>query len=166
MNADYFRTLFGYHYWVRDRILAQVAQLTQEEYVAPRALDYGNIRATFVHALSAEAGYLARWEGRSLEGRINEETVPTTAALQERWDIQQTQMKDYLARLTDAEVNREIHQVSARTGQESVTPLWALMTQLIVHGTQHRAEIALAITQLGHSPGDLDFTLYLREHPA
>jgi uncharacterized damage-inducible protein DinB len=44
--------------------------------------------------------------------------------------------------------------------------MWALMTQAIIHKTQHRSEIAFMVTQLGYSPGDLDFSRYVRERDA
>ncbi len=163
MDAEYFRTLFGYHYWARDRVLDQVAKLTQDEYAAPRPLDYGSLRATLVHALSAEAGYLARWDEKPVDSPINEEAVPTAGALRDRWAAQEQKMNAFLKDLTDEGTRREIRQVSARTGQESVNPIWALMAQIVNHGTQHRSEVALIITQLGYSPGDLDITRYLRE---
>jgi uncharacterized damage-inducible protein DinB len=35
--------------------------------------------------------------------------------------------------------------------------LWQLMAHVALHSTQHRAEAAMALTELGHSPGDLDY---------
>lgn len=162
MDADYFRALFGHSYWARDKILEQVAQLSQEDYVAPRALDYGSVRATLVHNLSAEAGYLARLRGEQLEPPINEESVPTVAALRERWEVEQEKSQPYLTQLADADLKGEFRQVSPRTGEETVNTVWWLLAQCLNHSTQHRSEVALAITQLGHSPGDLDVIRYLR----
>jgi uncharacterized damage-inducible protein DinB len=165
VDADYFRFLFGYMYWVRDRILDQVVQLSQEEYVAPRSLDYGSIRATLVHAMGAEVRYLSLWDGKPPETPVNEETVPTAEALRARWAEQEQKMQVFLAGLTDEDCGRDIRQVSGRTGQETVTPLWVMMAQALSHNTQHRSEVALHITQLGHSPGDLDVSRYYRLQP-
>lgn len=41
VTVDYYRWLYDYSYWARDRVLAQVAKLDQDAYIAPRALDYG-----------------------------------------------------------------------------------------------------------------------------
>jgi uncharacterized damage-inducible protein DinB len=166
MDADYFRALFGHTYWARDKILDQVAALTHEEYTAARPLDYGSIRATLVHNLSAEAGYLARLQGRQLETPINEETLPTFDALRERWNAEQENAQSFLANLTDADLTRQFEQVSARTGEKTINPVWWLLAQCLNHSTQHRSEVALTITQLGHSPGDLDVIRFLRAQSA
>lgn len=163
MTADYFRTMFGYTSWAWHRVLDQVAQISQEEYVAARFRDYGSIRATVVHALAAEVRYLSVWKGEPAAARLDEGTVPTVADLRKVWAEQEKAMEAFLAGLTDQDCLRAITQVSGRTGQESTSPLWLLMTQAVTHHMQHRSEIALQITQLGHSPGDLDVTLYFRE---
>jgi uncharacterized damage-inducible protein DinB len=163
VNAEYFRTMFAYTAWAWRRVLDQVAQVSQDDYVGSRFRDYASMRAILVHALAAEMRYLSVWKDEPLGERPDEATVPTVAELRKVWTAQEQAMAAFLAGLTDQDCLRAVKQVSARDGSESVTPLWLLMTQAVNHHTQHRSEIALMVTQLGHSPGDLDVTRYYRE---
>lgn len=92
VTADYYRWLFDYSYWARDRVLAQVSKLDQDGYVAPRALDYGTVRGTLVHWLARETIWLDRWEGRP-DSSIGETDLPTLEALQERWTREEAKTK-------------------------------------------------------------------------
>ena len=163
MSAEYFRTIFGHTFWAWNRVLDQVAQVSQDDYVAKPLRDYGSMRATAVHALAASMRYLSIWTNESVGTRPEEATVSTVADLRKVWAEHETAMAAFLAGLTDADCERSITQVSARTGEKSTSPLWLLMAQAINHHAQHRSEIALEVTQLGHSPGDLDVTRYYRE---
>ncbi|MCB0024762.1 MAG: hypothetical protein KDD91_17125, partial [Caldilinea sp.] len=40
---------------------------------------------------------------------------------------------------------------------------WHCLLHVVNHGTYHRGETAALLTGLGHSPGELDFTVYLLE---
>jgi uncharacterized damage-inducible protein DinB len=39
-------------------------------------------------------------------------------------------------------------------------PLWQQLINQVNHATQHRSEVAVILTECGHSPGDLDFLVY------
>jgi uncharacterized damage-inducible protein DinB len=160
--ADHFRTVFAHSYWAWNRVLDQVAQISQDDYTAPRMLDHESIRTTMMHAMGAEIRYLTVWKGEPAPERLDPQTTSTADAMRSIWVDQQKKTESFLATLTDADCARQIKQIS-RDGQETVTPLNVLMAQALNHHAQHRAEIALHITQLGHSPGDLDVTRYYRD---
>ena len=164
MDADFFRTLFDYTYWARDRVLHAAEGMSEAEYAKANGFTYVSIRGILTHCLGSEAGYLARWQGET-RAPVNQEAVPTLAALSARWREQESQMRAYLSTLADADLQREI--VSRRrTGEEVRRPLWQDVIQIVNHSTQHRSEAAEALTMVGRSPDDLDITFFFRERQA
>jgi uncharacterized damage-inducible protein DinB len=164
VTVDYYRWLYDYSYWARDRVLAQVAKLGQDAYIAPRALDCGSIRGTLVHWLAREAVWLDRWHGKA-DSLIGESDLPTFHRLMAHWTREETRMRAFLDELTDSQLLQTISYESALAEHRYAIPLWHMMSHVVNHGTQHRSEVALALTQLGLSPGDLDLIAYLNPLP-
>lgn len=46
-------------------------------------------------------------------------------------------------------------------GRRVTLALGESITQLFFHGVQHRSEIAVTLSNWGHSPGDLDYLVFL-----
>ncbi len=70
-------------------------------------------------------------------------------------------MRAYLAGLRSGDLAQIVrYQTTSGEGRENL--LCQLLAHLANHGTQHRSVAALRLTQLGRSPGDLDFIAYLR----
>jgi uncharacterized damage-inducible protein DinB len=40
-------------------------------------------------------------------------------------------------------------------------PMWQTLTQVMLHGVQHRTEAAMLLTRAGCSPGNMDYILWL-----
>ena len=159
--------LFEYNYWANERILGAVQQLTPEQYGAPvPGLSFSSVRATLVHTLSAEI----IWRMRCLEGvspvtLLREADFPTLDSLRRLWADEEAATRQGLARLTDESL---AGQLAYRTteGQLMEETLWKLLVHLVNHGTQHRAETAVALTGYGRSPGNVDLIVFLRERSA
>jgi uncharacterized damage-inducible protein DinB len=164
MNSETILVLFDYNYWANARILDAAAGLTAEQYTSTvPGLGHGGVRGTLVHMLAAEC----LWRQRCLEGvspttLLQEADFPTLEALRQRWAEEERLMRAGLTRLTERTLAEHIvYRTTA--GRPMVDTLWQLLVHLVNHGTQHRAEVAMALTALGHSPGDLDLIIYLRE---
>jgi len=56
MTVKDLKILFDYGYWVNNRLLDVLSQLTPEQFTQPVVGNYGSIRNTMVHMLSAEWG--------------------------------------------------------------------------------------------------------------
>ena len=48
-------------------------------------------------------------------------------------------------------------------GEKRERVRWHCLLHVVNHGTHHRSEAAAILTDFGHSPGDLDFAVFLNE---
>jgi uncharacterized damage-inducible protein DinB len=163
MTPEYFRTVFDYNYWARDRLLAQVSHLSEEEYQRPNGFTYGSIRGILVHCLSGEWGWLSLWQDRIAPAALlSPDDIPTIAALISRWAVEEGKMRSFLEQVTPERLRARLD-YAGTDGTRWSRPLWQLMAHLVNHSTSHRSEAAEALTMIGHSPGDLDMIAYIRE---
>jgi len=165
MKIDEIKLLYDYNDWADARILAACARVSPEQYAASASYGRGGLRAIMVHILDN------LWQQRiTLQGyyqepladdaaydatELHEDAFPTLTVLQERWSIEQQEMREYLDRLTEEALNSTIRYVIPGVIRERV--VWHILMEVIIHATQHRSEAAALLTGYGQSPGDLDF---------
>ena len=174
MKIDEIKLLYDYNDWADARILAACARVSPEQYAVSTVIGtwHGGLRETMVHMLDS------MWQDRiTLQGyyqepladeaaydatELHEDAFPTFAALQERWTIEQREMRAYLDTVTEETLNGTIRYVIPGAMREHV--VWhILLDAFIIHATQHRSEAAALLTGYGQSPGDFDFTMFLNE---
>lgn len=164
MDAAYFRMLFDYNRSVNERILDRAAELTQAQYEQPVAgLSMGNLAGTLAHLLGTELNWMARYHGKALPAPFTVEDAPTIGALRARWALHDAEQSAWVNALSDADINRVFDYHTLR-GDAMTSKYGHAMAHEVNHGTQFRAEAAVALTALGHSPGDIDLIYYLRDN--
>lgn len=162
MNTQEVLTLYDYHYWAEARILRAALQLTPEQFVAKNTSSHGSLRGTLVHALSSATVWRRRLQGELPSGFLDEVNFSTPQALYEACRAEEVQLLAYLAGMDDAGLQFVLHYKTTK-GVPYQDVVWHLLFQVLNHGTQHRAEAAMMLTDFGHSPGDVDLIVYLRE---
>jgi len=162
MNADAVRTLYRFSAWATVRILDHAARLHADELAKPSGASFGTVRETLVHIMAAQLIWLSRWQGTSPTSLLDAREFPDVASIRTRWSRLEADTQRFVAGVTDAELAKVVEYRNTR-GERWAYPLWQQLVHQVNHATQHRGEVAAALTELGHSPGDLDFLIFIDE---
>ena len=153
--------LLDHLFFVRDRVLAAARE-------APDALDdpapptIRDLHATLVHEVDVEWSWRDRLDSDhpaafdDAEDELTVGDLPTIDAIETRWRIEETAMRDWVARLGDAGLEGPCDAESP--GRH---PMWFHVVHLYTHGIQQLADAATLLTAAGRSPGELDFLDYV-----
>ncbi len=162
MRTNDLQLLYDYNYWARDRILAATNGLSHEQLTVEATVSFGSLFGALLHTLNAEWIWRVRTqEGRSPQVMELEQQIDSLDAMQQAWLGEEKQMNEFLGELEDDDLDRIIHYQNM-SGHAHESTLWHILVHVVNHGTQHRAEVALKLTELGRSPGNLDLIIYLR----
>lgn len=165
MNINDIATLFAYNYWATDKILAAANQIPFAQFIAPVVPDpgHGSLRGTLVHMLDVERGWRYVAQEREAAPDLVESDVEDVATLHASWREERALMQRHLDTLTEAHLNNTLKFVNDR-GEPRERIRWYMFVHVVNHGTHHRSEAAAMLTGYGHSPGELDFMVFLREY--
>ncbi len=162
LKKQYIQTLYDYNQWAKEKILETASRLSHEEYMAKGAYPHRDLHSILTHSLFAEWIWRNRWMGVSPTNRLNPEDFPTFNSLRERWQAEDVELTKFVESLTEERLSSPFQYSSTEgVGYENI--LWEAMAHVVNHGTQHRSEAAVILTELGKSPGDLDMILFTRK---
>lgn len=157
--------IYAYNDWANRRIFQAAEKLRQEEFCQELPMSWHSIQETLAHILSAQWVWRMRCEGTSPAALLDPKQFTTLEMLRRRWTEEETAMRSYLESLSDAELDQIVDYKNTR-GASFRRVRWQILLHVVNHGTQHRAEVALYLTALGHSPGDIDLSVFLAERDA
>jgi uncharacterized damage-inducible protein DinB len=162
----YLEQLMDYNYWANGLILKYGEKLPSEQFVEETSHSQSSLRDILSHVLFAEWIWLDRMQGKTMPlDEMRKIFIPDKysdiKSLYEDWFDLELRMRDFMAELPATDYKQEFSYT--RSDGTDLNDTYAdIFTQLVLHGMQHRAECALILTGLGHSPGNLDYLTYLR----
>ncbi len=162
MNQSEIRDLYDYNYWANRRILDTAEHVTPEQFTAPSPQSWGSLQSTLVHIVDTEMGWRSLLRGQPAARDLKPEDFPTVEVLRQYWQADEQAMRAYLDGLSNADL-QGIISYHTDTGVLRERIVWHCLFHVVNHGMQHRSEAAALLTNYGHSPGDIDFTVFLNE---
>jgi uncharacterized damage-inducible protein DinB len=120
---------------------------------------WGSLRGILVHTLDTEVGWCSVLQVLDEDHILVEDDFADVHALKTSWDVERAAWFDYFARLSDESIN-----LGYGDDPPNSPKVWQTILHFITHGIQHRSEAAAILTGFGHSPGELDFDLFLQEN--
>lgn len=160
MYSEYLYALYAHNTWANERLFATALALTPEEFTTQEHASFGTLRDVLVHMVSVQRGWLARVKLTAPPPPLAAADFADVASLLEQWrqiDAETHAFVDVLGDGAAAEVIR----YNSPTGAPRAFRRWQLLVHQATHAAQHRSEVALILTQMGHSTGDLDFLRYV-----
>ena len=167
MQVQDMQLIYDYNFWATARMLNASGQLSAVQFASPAAFPHTSLRGTLYHMLESEwAWRMVLQHGVAWDDLVmTEAEFPTLDGMAARFRDEEREMRAYLAGLDDGALAGTIR-YGVEDGEFRERVLWHCLLHVANHGTQHRAEAAAIMTALGHSPGDVDFTLFLHERAA
>jgi len=158
--------LYDYQRESNARVLDIVDELSESELQSTIVEGQPSISDTLLHMISIVQINVAWWSNRLsgedaylLEYPVSEYPVSeyrNSENLRELWVRTDAEIAKFIDSLKS---NNDLERMYTRVTPDGETRnrvLWEMMLHVINHGTQHRSEVAMMLTKLGHSPGDME----------
>jgi uncharacterized damage-inducible protein DinB len=158
MSGSLMEDAFGHHVWATLLVLDACLALPPERLETSVPGTYGSILDTARHTVGADASYLFVLSGG--RSSLIDEDAMDLAELRSTMTEHRAAWSDVLAQDLDPDAVFERHRDD---GSETHAPASIRLAQALHHGTDHRSQIATALTTLGVEPPAMDVWDYGNE---
>jgi uncharacterized damage-inducible protein DinB len=150
MNIDDIRYLFQYDRWATQRVLEVIDEVPDQLWSRSNAIGERGLGAILVHHLGATQRWRHGIQGTGEQPSPEEEPLPSVDELKKDWSAEWDAYDAWLPTITQ-ELLDYVHEGVA---------VWRMLAHVVNHGTQHRSEAAVLLTENGHSPGEIDMIFF------
>jgi uncharacterized damage-inducible protein DinB len=154
------RALYEYNKYANNRLLETASKLGAEDLERAQGASFESVAGNLAHILAAQVVWLERWRGQRNRRPLTEvQSVRELDSIRVAFEASHADLRDFLVALTDDRLDAVLAYTDS-VGTPYERMLWQLMLHVGNHGSYHRAETAMALTAMGHNPGDLDYSYF------
>jgi uncharacterized damage-inducible protein DinB len=159
MNVEDIVILYRYNQWANNKVLRAANKVSQEQMLEPTSwLSGETLLKTLIHTMDAEWSWRFVCQQGGMPGvYLDFADLPS---FRKAWREEMAQMLAYVTSLND----NQLHQIITYTRprfQPRHRTLWHILLHIVNHSTHHRAEVGQYLASCGHSPGDMDFMIFI-----
>jgi uncharacterized damage-inducible protein DinB len=155
------QSLFEYNEWANERVLEAAALVDEADLLRENNPSFGSIQGILIHILGSHVSWLMKWTGEPPPlARLQPGNV--ASGLQESFAATHRRLRDHIGSLTEAQVEAVTSLMDPQDGQWRTwqRPAWQMYLSVGSHAMAHRAEAAMLLTELGASPGEIDYSMW------
>lgn len=158
--------LTKYNRWMNRQLFDVCAHIPDEERKRDMGAFFGSIHGTFNHLLLADRLWMGRLTGKPFAiTSLSQELYTEFDVLRSEREVEDQRLSDWVAGLSESDLDREIDYVSAVDKQPRRFRIEDILLHLFHHQTHHRGQITTLISQLGRNFGETDL-LFMPGMPA
>ncbi|HEY7024009.1 MAG TPA: DinB family protein [Candidatus Limnocylindrales bacterium] len=146
MTPDDVRFLYAYDKWATQRVLNVLDGVSNDVWSNSSPVGERRLGAILVHQLGAAQRWREAFMQTGETSRPEREPLLSVDELRRRWRKEWEVLDGWLPTI-DQDLLDHV---------DEGVPIWQMILHVTNHGTQHRSEAAALLTEIGHSPGDLD----------
>jgi uncharacterized damage-inducible protein DinB len=161
LSLEFIRAAYRYNQWANERILAAVEKLSDEELTRERVSSKGSLAADLSHVVGTQQTWLSLLVGEETPAHWDAPMTDVIGTLRNHYDASHERLRYYCERISEESLTTPLTR-EWRGNEYKLIP-WQVLYHLQNHGTQHRAEVGIALLELDASPGDLDAIYFFRE---
>ncbi len=160
-------TMFaGYNAWANARIYDAASALSDADYRADRGAFFKSVHGTLNHLLVADRIWMRRFTGEGPSPtRLDQILFEDFSGLRDARRAEDQRIIDYIAGLTDADLNGPFRYRTITNPVTIEQPLALALDQFFNHQTHHRGQVHALLTALtgNERTPSLDLIIYQRE---
>jgi uncharacterized damage-inducible protein DinB len=153
MDPADIRFLFSYDRWATEKVLDQLDGVEPALWGRDGVVGDRGLGSILVHMLGAHQRWRLAFEGSEESPEPEDEPLPSSEDLVARWRAELDATDRFLGEVTPGFL------AYVRDGVK----VSVMLQHLANHGTQHRSEAALLLTQAGRSPGEIDLIFFAED---